>query len=125
MSMSEGRQVFRAGVAVAPPTSWKYYDTIYTERYMRTPKENPSGYDVNPIARANNLSGALLICQGLSDDNVHPQNAIEYAEALVEADKDFREIFYANKNHSIYGGNTRNHLFRQITDFFEEELMRK
>ena len=81
MSMSEGRPVFKAGVAVAPPTSWRYYDTIYTERYMRTPKENPDGYDVNPIVRAPKLHGALLICHGSADDNVHPQNTFEYAEA--------------------------------------------
>ena len=81
MSMSEGRPVFRAGVAIAPPTCWRYYDSIYTERYMRTPKENASGYDeVNPIARANNLHGALLICHGLADDNVHYQNTAEYVE---------------------------------------------
>lgn len=122
MSMSEGRGVFKAGVAVAPPTSWKYYDTIYTERYMRTPNENPDGYDVNPIKRASKLHGALLICHGMSDDNVHPQNTFEYAEALVQADKDFREIYYTNRNHSIYGGNTRNHLLRQIANFFITEL---
>ena len=122
MSMSEGRPVFKAGVAVAPPTSWKYYDTVYTERYMRTPKENPDGYAVNPIVRAPKLHGALLICHGTADDNVHPQNTFEYAEALVQADKDFREIYYTNRNHSIYGGNTRNHLLRQIATFFKTEL---
>ena len=123
MSMSEGRPVFRAGVAVAPPTSWRYYDTVYSERYMRTPKENPSGYDeVNPMARVDKLSGALLICHGLADDNVHFQNTAEYTEALVQADKDFKENIYTNRNHSIYGGNTRNHLFRQIVNFFNAEM---
>lgn len=122
MSMSEGRGVFKAGVAVAPPTNWKFYDTVYTERYMRTPKENPDGYAVNPIERAAKLHGALLICHGLADDNVHPQNTFEYAEALVQADKDFKEIYYTNRNHSIYGGNTRNHLMRQIANFFIDEL---
>lgn len=123
MSMSEGRPVFRAGVAVAPPTSWRYYDTVYSERYMRTPKENPSGYDeVNPMARVDKLSGALLICHGLADDNVHFQNTAEYTEALVQADKDFKENIYTNRNHSIYGGNTRNHLFRQIVNFFKAEM---
>lgn len=122
MSMSEGRGVFKAGVAVAPPTSWKYYDSIYTERYMRTPKENPDGYNVNPIVRAPKLHGALLICHGLADDNVHPQNTFEYAEALVQADKDFRELYYTNRNHSIFGGNTRNHLMRQIAKFFITEM---
>ena len=122
MSMSNGKSIFKAGVAVAPPTDWRFYDTIYTERYMRTPKENSQGYDVNPIQRANNLSGALLICHGMADDNVHPQNAFEYSEALVQADKDFKEIYYTNRNHSIFGGNTRNHLLRQITEWFVTHL---
>ena len=122
MSMSEGRGVFRAGVAIAPPTNWKYYDSVYTERYMRTPKENPDGYATNPIERAPKLHGALLICHGTADDNVHPQNAYEYSEALVQADKDFRELFYTNRNHSIFGGNTRNHLLRQVAQFFKTEL---
>ena len=122
MSMSDGSALFKAGVAIAAPTNWKFYDTIYTERYMRTPKENPKGYEDNPIQRADKLSGALLLCHGVADDNVHPQNAFEYAEALVQADKDFREIYYTNRNHSIYGGNTRNHLLRQISNFFIEQL---
>lgn len=122
MSMSEGRGVFKAGVAVAPPTDWRYYDTVYSERYMRTPKENPSGYNNNPMTRVDKLHGALLICHGLSDDNVHPQNTFEYTEALVQADKDFKMNVYTNRNHSIYGGNTRNHLFRQIAQFFIENL---
>ena len=122
MSMSEGRPVFKAGVAVAPPTSYRFYDTIYTERFMRTPKENPEGYNDNPITRASKLSGALLLCHGLADDNVHPQNTFEYTEALVQADKDFKMNIYTNRNHSIYGGNTRHHLLRQISQFFIDEL---
>ena len=122
MSMSEGRPVFAAGVAVAAPTSWRYYDTIYTERFMRTPNENGAGYDVCPISRASKLSGRLLLIHGLADDNVHFRNATEYTEALVQADKDFRELTYTNRNHSIYGGNTRNHLFRQITQHFKSML---
>lgn len=122
MSMSEGRPVFKAGVAVAPPTSYRFYDTIYTERYMRTPQENPTGYDDCPISRASKLNGALLICHGSADDNVHPQNTFEYTEALVQADKDFKENFYTNRNHSIFGGNTRNHLLRQIAEWFETHL---
>ena len=119
MSMSEGRPVFCAGVAIAPPTCWRYYDSIYTERYMRTPKENQKGYDeVNPIHRASQLHGALLICHGLADDNVHYQNTAEYVEALVQADKDFRQLVYTNRNHGISGGNTRNHLFRQAVNHF-------
>ena len=116
MSMSEGRPVFRCGIAIAPPTCWRYYDTVYTERYMRTPNENKQGYDdVNPIARASKLSGALLLCHGLADDNVHYQNTAEYVEALVQADR----------NHGIVGGNTRNHLFRQCLNFFDSELRPK
>ena len=123
MSMSEGRPVFRAGVAVAPPTCWRYYDSIYTERYMRTPKENAQGYDeVNPIARASKLHGSLLLCHGIADDNVHFQNCAEYSEALVQADKDFKENIYTNRNHGISGGNTRAHLYRQIIQWFDKEM---
>ena len=122
MSMSEGRGVFKSGVAVAPPTDWRFYDTIYTERFMRTPQENAEGYDVNPTQWAPKLHGALLICHGLADDNVHPQNTFEYTEALVQADKDFRMNVYTNRNHSIYGGNTRNHLLRQIVNHFNQTL---
>ena len=122
MAMSEGRQVFRAGIAIAPPTSWRYYDTIYTERFMRTPQENPTGYDDCPIARAAKLHGALLLCHGMADDNVHFRNTAEYTEALVQADKDFRQLVYTNRNHSIFGGNTRTHLFRQCVHFFEQHL---
>ena len=123
MSMSEGRPVFKAGVAIAPPTCWRYYDSIYTERYMRTPKENQKGYDeVNPIHRAAQLHGELLICHGLADDNVHYQNTAEYVEALVQADKDFRQLVYTNRNHGISGGNSRNHLFRQAINHFNNNL---
>ena len=122
MSMSEGREVFRAGVSVAPPTNWKFYDSVYTERYMRTPKENPDGYATNPIERVAKLHGALLLVHGTADDNVHPQNSYEYSEALVQADKDFRELFYTNRNHGIHGGNSRNHLLRQVANFFMTEL---
>lgn len=124
MAMSEGRDVFCAGIAIAPPTSWRYYDTIYTERYMRTPKENPVGYDDCPIARVDKLHGELLLCHGMADDNVHFRNMAEYTEALVQADKDFRQLVYTNRNHSIYGGNTRQHLFRQCVNFFRQHLKR-
>ena len=123
--MSEGREVFAAGVAIAPPTSWRYYDTIYSERYMRTPQENPDGYDqVNPMARVAQLHGALLLCHGLADDNVHFRNTAEYTEALVQADKDFRQLTYTNRNHSIYGGNTRLHLYRQAVNHFNANLLK-
>lgn len=122
MSMSEGRPVFAAGVAVAPPTSWRYYDTVYTERFMRTPQENATGYKYGPISKASQLHGALLICHGTADDNVHFRNSIEYAEALVQAGKPFMMLPYNNRNHGIYGGNTRLHLFTSITDFFIDKL---
>jgi len=122
MSMSEGRPVFKAGVAIAPPTDWRFYDSIYTERYMRTPQENPKGYEANPIEKAMYLNGALLLIHGLADDNVHYKNTAEYVEALVQADKDFRQLVYTNRNHSIFGGNTRNHLYRQAINHFDKEL---
>ena len=119
MSMSEGRDVFRCGIAIAPPTSWRYYDTVYTERYMRTPKENPNGYDDNPMTRAGKLHGALLLCHGLADDNVHYRNTADYTKELIKADKDYEQLVYTDCNHSIYGGNTRNHLFRQCVKFLK------
>ena len=122
MSMSEGRNAFKAGVAIAPPTNWRYYDSVYYRALYRTPQENAAGYAINPINRAEKLHGKLLICHGLTDDNVHPQNAFEYSEALVQADKDFKENLYTNRNHGIYGGNTRNHLLRQVTEWFIENL---
>lgn len=125
MSMSEGRNVFRAGVAVAAPTNWKYYDTVYTERYMRTPKENPDGYATNPIQRAAQLHGDLLLVHGTSDDNVHFRNFTEVSEAYVQLRIPFRQQVYTNRNHFIMGGNTRRHLFRTISDFFIEKLLDK
>jgi len=122
MSMSEGRGVFRAGIAIAPPTSWRYYDTIYTERYMRTPQENATGYDECPLSRVKNMKGELLLCHGMADDNVHFRNTAEYTEALVQADKDFRQLVYTNRNHGIHGGNTRAHLYKQCIDFFMEKV---
>lgn len=122
MSMSEGRPVFRAGVAVAAPSNWKYYDTVYTERYMRTPQENAAGYAINPIERANKLSGDLLLIHGTADDNVHFRNFTEVSEAYVQAGKLFRQQVYTNRNHFIQGGGTRLHLFRTISDFFAEKL---
>ena len=122
MSMTEGRHVFAAGVAVAPVTSYRFYDSIYTERYMRTPKENSTGYDCNPMTRAPQLHGDLLICHGTADDNVHYRNTAELMEALVQADKPFMQLVYTNRNHSIYGGNTRLHLYRSICHWFEEHL---
>ena len=122
MSMSEGHPVFKAGVAVAPVTNYRYYDAIYTERYMRTPAENPDGYEDNALTRAGKLHGSLLICHGLADDNVHFQNTAEYAETLVQQGKQFDMQVYTNRNHSIRGGNTRVHLMTRIAEFFKQNL---
>lgn len=121
MSMSEGRPVFKAGVAVAAPTNWKYYDTVYTERYMRTPQEN-AGYSENPIRRAIELHGNLLIIHGTADDNVHFRNCTEYTEALVQAGKQFDMQIYTNRNHFLTGGRTRQHLYYRISEFFCNNL---
>lgn len=122
MSMTEGRPVFKAGVAIAAPSNWKYYDTVYTERYMRTPKENGAGYAINPMERAAQLHGNLLLVHGTADDNVHYRNVVEMSEALVQADKQFDMQIYTNRNHSIYGGNTRKHLFTRLCNFFNAHL---
>ena len=125
MSMSSGEPVFKAGIAVAPPTNWKYYDSVYTERFMRTPQENGDNYEkTSPMSRAANLNGSLLLMHGLADDNVHVRNSIEYSEALVQADKQFDMFYYANRNHSIYGGNTRYHIFTKMLNFWNEKLMK-
>ncbi|WP_394367140.1 S9 family peptidase [Constantimarinum furrinae] len=114
---------FAMAIAVAPVTSWRFYDTIYTERYMQTPQENPSGYDENsPISHVNNLKGDFLLVHGSADDNVHVQNTMRLVEALIQADKDFEWMIYPDKNHGIYGGNTRLHLYKKMTRFINESL---
>jgi dipeptidyl-peptidase-4 len=119
MSMSEGTPVFYAGVAIAAPSDWRFYDTVYTERFMRTPKENGDGYDAaSAIKRADKLSGKLLLIHGSADDNVHLRNAAEYSEALVQAEKQFDMHIYTNRNHGIFGGKTRNHLMRRVAEHF-------
>ena len=105
-SMRGGLSCVQGRCGCGSPTCYRFYDSVYTERYMRTPKENEEGYKVNPIERVKQQHGALLICHGLADDNVHPQNTFEYAEALVQADKDFKTLWYTNRNHGISGGNT-------------------
>ncbi|HZK07232.1 MAG TPA: alpha/beta fold hydrolase [Bacteroidales bacterium] len=122
--LTKGAGVFDVGVAVAPVTNWRYYDNIYTERFMRTPQENPEGYDDNsPINHVEKLQGDFLLIHGMSDDNVHPQNSIDLITALVAADKDFDLMFYPNSNHGIYTGkNTRMHLYKKITSFLMGHL---
>ena len=124
MSMSEGRPVFCCGVAVAPVTDWRFYDSAYTERYMRTPQENPDGYDISPLHRFQKLHGDLLICHGLADDNVHFQNTAELAEQLTQANIQFEMQTYTNRNHGIFGGNTRRHLFTRIENFLDKHLLK-
>lgn len=121
--MLKGNGIFKAGIAVAPVTNWRYYDNIYTERFMRKPQENPEGYDQNsPLFFADKLQGNLLLVHGTADDNVHMQNTLELSERLVQAGKQFRQMLYTNRNHSIYGGNTRLHLFTMLEDFLRENL---
>ncbi len=123
LCLTKGGGLFKMGIAVAPVTNWRYYDTVYTERFMKTPQENPSGYDDNsPINFADQLEGKFLLIHGMGDDNVHYQNSVDFAEALVQADKQFEMQFYPNKNHGIYGGNTTMHLYRRMTDFILENL---
>lgn len=119
----KGHEVFKAAVAVAPVTNWRYYDNIYTERYMRTPQENPGGYDDNsPMYMANQLTGKFLLIHGTADDNVHFQNSVMLVDKLVAANKEFEAEYYPNRNHGIGGGNARYHLFRRVTKFIEESL---
>ena len=123
LCMTKGAKYFKAGIAVAPVTNWRWYDTIYTERFMRTPKENANGYDDNsPINHVEKLEGSYLLVHGGADDNVHLQNTMEMITALVDANKQFDLFVYPNKNHGIYGGNTRYHLFTKMTNFLKENL---
>ena len=123
MAMSVGNGVFKAGIAVAPPTDWRYYDTVYTERFMRTPKENLKGYDeTSPIKLAKDLQGKLLLVHGTADDNVHFKQSMDYAEALVQAGKQFEMQMYRDRDHGIAGGNTRMHLYTRMSEFLFKNL---
>ena len=119
----KGNDVFKAAIAVAPVTSWRFYDTIYTERYMDTPQNNPSGYDDNsPLSHVDKLKGKYLLIHGSADDNVHVQNTMRMVEALIQANKQFEWMIYPDKNHGIYGGNTRLHLYNKMTNFLNDNL---
>lgn len=119
----QGNETFSMAIAVAPVTSWRFYDTIYTERYMTTPQENEQGYDMNsPISHVDKLKGDFLLVHGSADDNVHVQNTTRMVEALVQANKQFDWAIYPDKNHGIYGGNTRLHLYTRMTNFIKESL---
>ncbi|MDR3251022.1 MAG: DPP IV N-terminal domain-containing protein [Tannerella sp.] len=123
MSMTVGNGAFKAGIAVAPPTDWRYYDSVYTERFMRTPNENKKGYDeTSPIKLAKDLQGKLLLVHGTADDNVHFKQSMDYAEALVQAGKQFEMQFYRDRNHGISGGNTRMHLYTRMSEFLFDNL---
>jgi dipeptidyl-peptidase-4 len=119
----KGNDTFSMAIAVAPVTNWRFYDSIYTERYMTTPQENASGYDQNsPINHVDKLKGKYLLVHGSADDNVHVQNTMRMVEALVQANKQFEWAIYPDKNHGIYGGNTRIHLYNKMTNFIKENL---
>lgn len=121
--ITKGADVFSSAIAVAPVTNWRYYDNIYTERFMRTPQENGTNYDINsPINFVDKLKGNYLLIHGTADDNVHFQNAIDMSTALINANKQFEQFSYPNKNHGIYGGNTRLHLYTLMTDFIIRKL---
>ncbi len=123
LAITKGADVFSLAIAVAPVTNWRYYDNIYTERYMQTPQENPSGYDENsPINHVEKLKGDYLLVHGSADDNVHVQNTMEMISALVKENKQFDLFIYPDKNHGIYGGNTRYHLYKKMTDFILKNL---
>jgi len=123
LAMTKGADVFKMGIAVAPVTNWRFYDSVYTERYMQTPQENESGYDGNsPINYVSLLKGHYLLIHGSADDNVHYQNTMRMVEALVQANKQFDLFIYPDKNHGIYGGNTRLHLYNKMTKFIEDNL---
>jgi dipeptidyl-peptidase-4 len=119
----QGADVFKMAIAVAPVTNWRFYDSIYTERYMQTPQENPSGYDNNsPINHVNKLKGKFLLIHGSADDNVHVQNTMQMMEALIQSDKQFDSQIYPDKDHGIYGGKTRIQLYNKMTNFIKENL---
>ena len=123
LCMTKGADVFKSGIAVAPVTNWRFYDSIYTERYLKLPSENASGYDENsPVTFADRLKGNYLLVHGTGDDNVHFQNAVSMVNALVKANKKFDSFYYPDKNHGISGGNTRNHLYGMMTEFVLQKL---
>lgn len=124
LGLTKGDGVFRAGISVAPVTNWRFYDSIYTERYLKTPQQNAAGYDDNsPLMFADKLKGDLLLIHGTGDDNVHFQNSVEMEDALVAANKQFDSFYYPNRNHGIYGGNTLLHRFTMMTNFLEDHLI--
>lgn len=123
LALTKGADYYSMAIAVAPVTTWRFYDSIYTERYMRTPQENAKGYDENsPINHVDKMKGAYLLVHGTGDDNVHFQNTVEMTEALIEANKQFELYIYPDRNHGIYGNNARLHLYTKMTDFIKKNL---
>jgi dipeptidyl-peptidase-4 len=123
LCMTKGADVFKTGIAVAPVTNWRFYDSIYTERYLKLPNENAAGYDDNsPVNHAEKLKGNYLIVHGTGDDNVHFQNAVTMVNALVKSNRPFESAYYPNRNHGIYGGATRLHLYEKMTRYILEKL---
>lgn len=121
--LMQGADVFKAAISVAPVTNWRFYDSIYTERYQGLPQDNAAGYDDNsPVSHVNKLKGNLLLVHGTGDDNVHYQNAVALQEALIKANKQFESFYYPNRNHGISGGVTRLHLYQMMTSFLERKL---
>ena len=123
LGVSKGAEIFKTGISVAPVTSWRFYDSIYTERYMQTPNENSAGYDTNsPINHVDKIKNNFLLIHGSGDDNVHFQNSMRIVSKLIEADKQFEQFVYPDKNHGIYGGNTRYHLYQMMEKFLQANL---
>jgi dipeptidyl-peptidase-4 len=123
MCMEKGGAIFKAGISVAPVTSYRFYDSVYTERYMGLPQDNAEGYDENaPLSHAGDIKGRLLIVHGSADDNVHAQNTYEFTEKMVQAGVQFDMAIYTNRNHGIRGGNTSMHLYTKMTNFLKEQL---
>ncbi len=123
LCITQGHDVFSMAISVAPVSNWRFYDTIYTERYLGLPKDNASGYDDNsPVMHAGKLEDPYLLIHGTGDDNVHFQNSVALADALISANRQFDSFYYPNRNHGIYGGSTRLHLYTKMTNFIEENL---
>jgi dipeptidyl-peptidase-4 len=123
LAITKGADVFKTAIAVAPVTNWMYYDNIYTERFMRTPKENKKGYEQTaPINFVNKIKGKFLIIHGTADDNVHFQNSVMMVDEMIKKNVDFESAYYPNKNHGINGGSTTFHLYTKMTKFIKENL---
>jgi dipeptidyl-peptidase-4 len=123
LAMTKGAGVFKVGIAVSPVTNWRFYDTIYTERYLQTPQLNPGGYDLNsPLTYAEKLEGKFLLIHGTGDDNVHFQNSVIFQDALINSGKQFESFYYPDKHHGLQGAKTKQHLYTMMLDFIEKNL---